>query len=200
MTRAMADDSRPARGRELELADGSKVLVTEQRSAARRSREQLRGLDGAATAGLVLAQLYRMPDGQQLAVMAASVDANQPCSCGASCCAGSKFNPQWLRVVLKLCEHLKEEADITKTPGKKGMSTTPELRKFLVERFFLERIEREPALRYSLVYIAKKCGVTEKTVGEHRKLIDAYLEEQHDLGWQSMDVLLSEAGLVGFIP
>lgn len=175
----------------IELADGTKITVTAPRPAPR--SEQLRGLDGAATAGIVLAHLSRLPDEQQLVLMGFSLDASLPCACRSPCCSGSKVNQNWARVVLRICEHLKEEAELTKVPGKKGLSTHPLMRRMLVEKFFL------PKRDLSLVDLARKCEVTEQTVIAHRRPILAYLDRMTDLAWRSIDIILDESRIVGHI-
>ncbi len=175
----------------IELADGSKVTVAAPKASPR--SEQLRGLDGAATAGMVLAHLARLTDPQQLVLMAASVPPSFPCACGAPCCSGHKSNNDWKRAVWKICEYLRDEAQLTKIPGKKGLSTSPQLRELLVQRFF------NPKNGMTLENLAAIGGCTEQTVIAHRRPIITFLQREQDGAWRNLDVSLSESGMVGHI-
>lgn len=173
------------------LADGSKITVAQPRGRPR--NEQLKGLDGAGTAGMILARLAGLPEPHQLTLMAGSMPAYLPCACGAPCCAREKVNPEWSRAIGKLCDHLRDEAELTKIKGKKGLSTSPVMRRALVEKFFI------PKRHIVLEDLARVCGVSEQTVVAHRKPILAYLEKAESQGWRALDVDLSEIGIVGFI-
>lgn len=60
-----------------------------------REGKGLSGLDGAGQAGMIRAELDRLPPVPR-AVLIASCAPNQlPCYCGVSCCAGWKHNPEW---------------------------------------------------------------------------------------------------------
>jgi hypothetical protein len=175
----------------IELADGSKITVAAPKGPPR--SEQLRGLDGAATAGIILAHVARLADQEQLVVLAGSLPFAFPCSCRSPCCSGLRPNPDWQRSVLRLCDHLRDEAELSRVKGKKGMSTHPMMRRLLVEKFF------RPAKELSLVELAERCDVTEQTVISHRRPIITFLERTTDAAWRNLDLTLGEAGLVGFI-
>lgn len=187
MNRMMAD----GKVRRIELADGTRITVAAPKGPPR--SEQLRGLDGAATAGFILQHLANLPEQQQLALMGESMPSVLPCTCKSPCCAGTKPNPTWARIVSRMCHHLAVEAQLSKIKGKKGLSTSPLLRSMLVEKHFL------PRKTMILAAIAERIGVTEKTVIEHRRPIVDYLTKQADAGWRTFDVWLSEAGIVGAI-
>ena len=187
VSRIMAD----GKVQKLELADGSHIIVAASKGPPRNA--SLRGLDGAGTAGIILRQLTLLPHPQQLVLMGSSMTAILPCSCRAPCCSGEKANPPWRRVVWQLCEYLKEEAQLSRIKGKKGLSTSPMLREALVEKFFL------PKRRLVLSELAARCGVTEQTVIAHRRPIVTFLEKQEQAGWRDLDVTLSDLGIVGTI-
>lgn len=173
----------------IELADGTKITVAAPKGKPR--HESLRGLDGAGTAGMILQKLALLPEPQQLATMASSLQAYLPCACRAPCCLGSRPNAEWSRVVGKLCDYLRDEALLSAIPGKKGMSTKPEMRRALVEKYYA------PERKLVLADLAKACHVSQQTVISHQKPIRAFLERQEDAGWRAIDELLAEAGIVG---
>lgn len=187
MNKMMAD----GKVRRIELADGTRITVAAPRGSPRSA--QLKGLDGAATAGIVLAHLSRLPDEQQLVLMGHAITAMLPCSCRAACCSGARPNQDWARVVGRICDHLRDEAELTRVPGKKGLSTHPVMRRLLVEKFFL------PKRDLPLVDLARKCEVTEQTVIAHRRPILEYLARQEDAAWRSIDGALDESGIVGHV-
>lgn len=187
MNKMMAD----GKVQRITLADGSKITVATPKGPPRNA--QLKGLDGAATAGMILAQLSALPEPQQLVLMASSMQAVLPCACRAPCCAGSKQNPEWSRAIDRLCSYLRGEAELTKVKGKKGFSTHPLMRRKLVEKFFL------PKREIVLAELAEKCGVTEQTVIAHRRPIVTYLERTEQAGWHAFDLIMAESGMVGFL-
>lgn len=187
MNRMMAD----GRVRRIELADGTKITVAVPNGPPR--SESLRGLDGAAQAGMICAQLATLPEPQQLILMATVLPAMDPCSCRAPCCVGTRPNAAWARAVMRICAHLKEEAQLSKVKGKKGLSTSPELRRALVEKFFLPRQE------ISLAALAERCNVTENTLHAHRRPIITYLAKTQEAAWVAIGEVFDESGIVGTI-
>lgn len=185
MNKMMAD----GKVQRIELADGTKITVAMPRASPRSA--QLRGLDGAATAGMILQRLAELPEPQQLVLMASQMQATLPCSCKAPCCAGFRPNVDWTRCVYKLCVHLAEEAQLSKIKGKKGLSTLPAIRWALVEKYFV------PKKRIVLAELAESNSITEQTVIKHRRPIITFLEKEERAGWRTFDELLSEAGIVG---
>lgn len=187
MNKMMAD----GKVQRIELADGTRITLAAPKGPPR--NEQLRGLDGAGTAGIILMHLARLPEPQQLVLMAQSMPPTRPCPCRAPCCTGQRPNSEWVRAILKLCDYLRDEAQLSRVKGKKGLSTSPEMRRALVEKFFVPRRD------LVLADLAVKCGVSEQTVITHRRPIVTFLEKQERAGWRAFDDSLGEAGLVGFL-
>ena len=139
MAKMMADGN----VRRIELADGSKVTIMAYRKSERST--QLKGWDGAATAGMVLQHLISLAEPQQWTLMAELMHPTHPCACKAPCCSGHRPNQNWSRTIHRLCDHLRDVASLSKMPGKKGLSTAPGLRLALVERFFVSSRRHEHA-------------------------------------------------------
>jgi hypothetical protein len=95
--------------------------------------ELLRGLNKAAQAGFILKQICRLEPVHYRVLEARFTRPAAPCACRSSCCQGWKPTLRWSGAIVALCELLKESGDITKTPGKRGLSTEPRLRRMLVE-------------------------------------------------------------------
>lgn len=175
----------------LKLADGTVIEVAAP--GGKPTNSDLKGLEGAATAGYVLRMLASLPDAQQMILMARSVRPTMPCACRAPCCAGERPHPTWLRSVNALCHHLMVDAALSQIKGKKGLSTGPKLRMALVGKYLV------PSREITMVQIAEQCDITEKTVLAHKKPIYGYLTVQEDEGWSTLDHSLSAQGIVDFI-
>lgn len=190
MNKMMAD----GKVKKIDLANGSQVEVEVPvvKRGPQRSN-QLKGVDGVAQAGMILQVLARLPEPQQLTLIAYALIPTTVCSCRSACCQGYRANQEWVRTVLKLCDYLRDEAELSKIKGKKGLSTQPLLRRLLVEKFFI------PEKNSTLVELAMISGITEQTVIAHRRPILVFLEKQMDDGWRAFDEDLGKAGIVGFI-
>lgn len=186
MAKLVADETM----QRIELADGSRVTV-DRRLILRPRDLQLKGMDGVAQAGMVLYHLGRLSDPQQLVLIAQSVPHALPCACRRPCCSGYTPNPPWTHAVLKLCDHLRDEAQLSRMPGKKGLSTSPWLRRALVEKFFL------PSRDLTIAWMAQRSGLSEQTVIVHRRPILTFLEKAERQGWRDFDSFLGDAGIVG---
>lgn len=186
MTQMIAD----GRVRRIELADGSRVTVADMSRIATKRAEGLSGLDGAATAGFVLQVLASLPEQQQLVLIAECLRPALACVCRAPCCSGHRPNRAWVTAINSICDHLRDEAQLSKT-GKKGYSTSPGLRLAIVEKFFVSSRD------FVLLRIAERNDVSEQTVVNHRRPILTYLEKQQRAGWRALDEALNSAGIVG---
>lgn len=173
---------------EVKVNDEKKVVI---RGSRRRFNGVPRGLDGAAQAGMIAKQLDYLPTEQKDCVIAQYKQWVLPCSCKSPCCSGFMRNPGWSEAVDRLCNHLKDQANLTRVHGRKGLSTHPIMRRALVERFFI------PGKTIVLSELAERCEVTPQTVITHKKPIEAYLEAQLRLGMISLDQILTTLGIVG---
>lgn len=140
---------------------------------------------------MILQEFARLKPWPALALMCRAKAPRIACSCTRICCSGFKPNEDWAAAVDALCFILKHEAELSRKRGKKGLSTHPALRRSLVERFF------DPARRFVLRELAESVSVSEMTVMVHKKPIEEFLRDQEQQGWQELDLLLQEAGIVG---
>lgn len=187
MNKMIADGSL----KRVEREDGTKVTVQRRGPPGRRQAEGLRGLDGAGQAALIAKQLDYLQPIQKDCVIARYKSWTLPCSCRSPCCSGYRKNSGWQVAVDRICLHLKENAELSRIKGRKGLSTHPQMRMALVERFFV------PEKIVALSEIAERCGVTTQTVINHKQPIEMHLQETLRLGISQIDQILNVLGIVG---
>lgn len=153
--------------------------------------ERLRGLNKAMQAGFILQVAGRL-DGCQVSVLEARyTKPSQPCQCQSQCCRGFRPTGRWVRAIKALNEYLKEQADVLKVPGKRGLSTEPLLRKLLIERYFIGGS--------SAAAIAKVAKLSHITVAKHAAWIEGYLSEQETEAKLQIALLFDQEGITGLI-
>lgn len=172
----------------VEMEDGRKVT-----RSRRRSSELPRGLDGAGQAALIVKQLDYLEPEQKDCVIAKFTHWKVPCSCRAPCCAGFRKNDAWSAAITRICQHLRDQAELTRTKGRRGLSTPPQMRMALVERFFV------PEKILVIAELAEVCGVSSQTVITHKQPIETHLYSTLRLGMAQMDQILNTLGIVGQI-
>lgn len=179
--------------KEVETADGKKVKVTTGSSMRHRANPPLRGLDGAGQAALIARQLDYLSDPQKNCVIAQYKAWVLPCACRSPCCSGYRKNHGWNKAVEELCIHLRDEAELSRVKGRKGLSTHPTMRRSIVERFFV------PGKRMNLAELAEQCGVTSQTIITHKKPLEGFLTETLREATSHLDTILNTLGIVGHI-
>lgn len=130
-------------------------------------RPALGGLDGAAQAAMILAELARLEPILQAALLTAKAPQSLPCSCGVACCAGHRLNGQWSEAVSMLasaaiCEALS------------GCAVN--------RRLCVDLIQRAFGAKVSLTELAEKYQVDRDTASHHFGRIKRWLFGQEALG------------------
>lgn len=148
------------------------------------------GLDKAAQAGLILRQLEKLEPQETLVLRGLLTRPYDPCSCRSPCCSGQRKNPRWIDAVEKTCDFLRDHAEVLRQPGRKGLSTQPNLRQALVENWYTGD-------RVSMPVIAKHCDVTAVTARAHWAWITDYLVATENSAWTNIAPILDEAGITG---
>lgn len=153
----------------------------------------LSGLDGAAQAGMVLAEVTHLghqPDGtedRQLSAMRAHLLAARyaqrlmPCACRQLCCRGTKPAPAWEVAVRWLAEHAIE-----------AVPSAPKqyvLRHGLVRRFFGDR-------EATFVELARLAKVNRDTAAEHNNTLSAWLKREENAAFHAAEYALGVVHLV----
>jgi len=183
MSKMMADGALVRK----ELEDGTRITT----AMRPRRTEPLHGLDGAAQAAFILRQLDGLTQPQKDCVIAQYKAWVLPCACRNPCCSGYRKNAGWSEAVDRLCEHLKTTAELSRIKGRKGLSTHPQMRRALVERFFI------PGKVLILAELAERCGVTPQTVITHKKPIEEHLRITLREALAQVDQILCTLGIVG---
>ena len=77
-------------------------LMLRMADAARGSGAGLAGLDGAAQAGMIRAEVAALGRLYEAALVARFADRSIPCQCKAACCSGERLNGEWINAVAYL--------------------------------------------------------------------------------------------------
>ena len=120
----------------------------------------LAGIDGAGQAGMIRAELERLPRLQQAVLIAAVAEKQVACECRASCCVGWKPNPEWADAI----------SDLTSAAASAALSgcvSNGRLRSGLIQRMF--------GVKVSLVELAERCHVDPDTAGAHNAKIKRWI-------------------------
>jgi len=177
-----------------DLVSAEELLAREQeRGEQRRSSDRPRmptGLDAAATAGFILATLARLDLEHQAVLTGLLARPTDTCPCQRPCCRGWLFNPRHSHAVKQICHIIKETGDVTRTPGKKGLSTPPAMREAIVRDYFLGG-------KATVMDFASTGGVTLKTAAAHRAWIVQWLELTEAAAILEADAIFDSAGIVG---
>lgn len=174
------------------------AMVKMMRGPAIGSGKGLSGLDGAAQAGMVLAQMDSLPKLHHAILVARTAPPTVPCSCGARCCAKKRPNDEWERAI----GYITQEA----VGVLSGCLSHYRLRRAIVERCL--------GGKDAISKIAEECGVNRDTASNHnarilrwlrgdkptkhaiQRVVDRKIGEE-ERAWAHMDELLRSVGLVG---
>ncbi len=142
----------------------------------------LGGLDGAAQAGLIKAEILKLGDVPSNVITARFCPPKTPCTCRAPCCVGYRLNRDWATAIDWLSKHIHVAAQL-------GTISHYHLRRALVARYFGQEV--------SFKAIAAKCGVNRDTASDQNRKAVAYLSEQEDRAMAGAAGALEAAGVVG---
>ncbi len=119
------------------------------------SGKGLVGLDGAAQAGMIRAEVQAMGRLAEAILLARLAPRTTPCSCRSSCCCGHKPNREWTDAIGYL-------ADYVRTTALAGCSSNGMMRREYVVRYFTPKNQR-----VSIEDLAEKHDVAKNTVSAH---------------------------------
>lgn len=152
-----------------------------------RSGKGLSGMDGAAQAGMVRAELAKLTPTQRALLIGRYALPDVVCTCGRPCCCGHRPNPEWSEAVSQLARET--------TPLFAGRLTYFRLRQTLIGNALL-------GVRVTDASLAAEFGVHRQTVADHgTKIEGALLGTRHQTGefdraYARVDALLHDAGIV----
>lgn len=141
----------------------------------------LAGLDGAGQAGLIRAELGKMPPVRRAILTARYALPSVPCKCQAPCCRGYRENPEWSGAVDEIAEYVLRQ-------GATGTISHFRFRRALVSRYF--------GVRVSFVDMAAQCGVNRDTASDQHKNVSELLKKEERLARYEVEGLFKAAGLV----
>jgi hypothetical protein len=113
------------------------------------------GLDGAAQAGMILAELAAMGKLAEAIMTARLAPRHTPCECRSPCCSGRKPNKDWTDAIGYL-------SDYVRTTALAGCTANGILRREYVVRYFSRKDER-----VSLEDLAERYDVDRHTTSAH---------------------------------
>ncbi len=118
-------------------------------------KKGLFGLDGAAQAGMIRAEVRELGKIPEAILTARFAPHHFPCVCASACCSGKKANAEWVDAVALLADHMRAAA-LAKTGADYRM------RRACVARFFSAN-----AKKFSIEEIARACDVSRNTASAH---------------------------------
>lgn len=142
----------------------------------------LAGLDGAAQAGMIRAELESLERQRCQVLVAWFTTQSVPCSCRMACCRGFRENAEWAEAV----DWLTEFALVERLTG---TVSHHRLRRVLVMRVFGVR-------NPSLSEIATACGVHRDTASDYNKRVDERLKKEQRIGMAEIETRFKERGIV----
>ena len=142
----------------------------------------LGGLDGAAQAGMIRAEIDALSPRIRGQILVARFAVRAlPCDCKRACCSGFRANAEWLQAIADIAEIVRSEALA-------GTVVNFLLRHSVVRRYF--------GVKQSLVDIAAVTGVDRSTASAHAGKVIGYLKEQEQRARYDIEGRLKAAGIV----
>ena len=119
------------------------------------SGKGLVGLDGAAQAGMIRAEVQTLGRLAEAIIIARIAPRSVPCHCRSACCAGHRPNKEWTDAISVL-------ADYVRTTALAGCTSNGMLRREYVVRHFTRKDDR-----ISLEALAEKHDIHRDTASAH---------------------------------
>lgn len=146
------------------------------------SGKGLAGLDGAAQAGMIRAEVQALGKLHEAILIARTAPRSNPCSCRSSCCSGRKPNKEWVDAVAWLADHVRNTALA-------GCTADYRIRRGCVEMFFGSSL--------TVTALADKCDVARNTAGAHFGKVRKLLKDEESRAQIAVEDRLRAAGMVG---
>lgn len=140
------------------------------------------GVDGAAQAGMIKAEVGQLPLLRRKVITSRFSPPKSQCSCRAPCCAGYRLNREWVEAIDWLSEH-----GVKSVLSKSDASYR--LRRSLVVRYFGEPL--------SMIKIAEVCRVNKDTASDQNRKVVTFLADEERLAELEIQGRLEAAGIIG---
>ncbi len=121
------------------------------------------GLDGAAQAGFIRAEVASLGKLAEAILISRIAPRTTPCSCRSACCSGHRPNKEWQDAISYLADHMRNTALA-------GCTAHGILRREYVTRYFTPKDRR-----VSIDMLAEKYDVVRNTVSAHCSRVAALL-------------------------
>ena len=141
----------------------------------------LGGLDGAAQAGMIRAELGRLAPLRCALLTARHAAEAEPCVCRAPCCRGWREKPEWAEAINYLTEYVL-------VAGLTGTISHFRLRRSLVCRYF--------GGGQTFMSIASACGVDRDTASGYNKRIVENFRSEERKALCEIEGLLKQSGIL----
>ena len=147
----------------------------------RSSGKGLVGLDGAAQAGMIRAELSMLAPVLQAALIARCGPQSTPCACKHACCSGQKPNPEWNEAIAVLSSYSLSVLS--------GRVSNGKLRRGIVAKHFGAAIG-------GIGKLADVCNVNRDTASDHNAKIVPLLKETEGRAWHEFDQRMFATGTI----
>ncbi|HXF67430.1 MAG TPA: hypothetical protein VNK67_12140 [Burkholderiales bacterium] len=141
----------------------------------------LGGLDGAAQAGMIRAELMRLHPLRRAILTARFAAPTTPCACRSPCCRGYRESAEWAEAVETVVEAALRAAAA-------GTISHYQLRRALVGRYF--------GVRVSFIEVASRCKVNRDTASDYYRRMTDWLKREEKLARYEIEDHLRQAGVV----
>lgn len=139
----------------------------------------LGGLDGAAQAGMIRAELASIGVLGEAIITAEMAQRTKPCSCRAPCCSGEVTNVEWSASIGVLSNLMK---DLKICPSHFVVRAN------LLRRFF--------GVDISISEIARQSGLSRDTITAYNSKLVSVLKPEKKRAWAEFDRRLIERGII----
>lgn len=119
------------------------------------SGKGLVGLDGAAQAGFIRAEVSALGKLAEALLTARIAPRSTPCECRSACCSGHRPNKEWTDSIAYLANHVRQTALF-------GCTSNGLMRREYVVRYFAKKDERA-----AIEALAEKYSIDRHTVSAH---------------------------------
>lgn len=141
----------------------------------------LGGLDGAAQAGMILAELGNLSSVRRYIQVGRFAPPSTPCACRSQCCSGARETPAWTEAVDYLTEY-------ALAAGLTGTISHYRLRRALVMRYL--------GVRGSFVAMAAACHVNRDTASDNYRRFAEHFKTEERHGFYEIEGRLKAAGII----
>jgi hypothetical protein len=162
----------------------ARLAASLNRGLSSSSGKGLTGLDGAAQAGMIRAEIALLGPLAESVLAARFAPSYHPCSCRSACCSGRKTNPEWINAVAWLANHMRSTALF-------GTSADYRIRRTCVLRHFQAKDRRQ-----SLEQMADYCAITRNTAGAYMSKVAKFLKVIEASAYSAISDRLQEIAVV----